>query len=62
MPGTSNNALIKHIVIEITIRALKKRSGAKFENAKAVNPTITEPALNIMPRPAVDRAIRTDSL
>jgi len=62
MDGTSNNALIKQVAMEITIKALKKRRGAKLENERAKKPTITENALKIIPLPAVASVMRAASL
>ena len=62
MEGTSSNALIRQVEIEITTRALKYRIGAKFDNESARKPTITENALKKIPLPVVQSVIRTASL
>jgi len=51
--GISNNALIRQEKIETTTNTPKKRRGAKLEKINTEKPTITEKALNTIPRPVV---------
>ena len=62
MEGTSSNALIRQVEIEITTRALKNRMGAKLDNESARKPTITENALKKIPLPVVQSVICAASL
>ena len=55
--GIRMSALKRHVVIEITTRAPKKRKGAKFESVRAKKPITTDSALKIIPLPDVVRLI-----
>ncbi len=53
--GIRINALTRHVVIDITTSAPKKRRGAKLDRVSTRNPIMTEMALITMPRPVVVR-------
>ena len=62
MAGTKNSELIRHVVMDMTIKAPKNFKGVKLDNISGMKPTITESAFMIIPLPDVLSVIRTASL
>ena len=56
------NAPRRQLTIDTTTRIPKNRIGVKEEMINTTNPTMTESALKIMPRPVVVMVVITASL
>ena len=55
--GIRTSAEIKQLPMEITTNPPKNFRGSKLESVNAINPTITDNALIMMPRPVVVRVM-----